>query len=316
MRTLSKRLLVLVVFVASALGCGVEPGTAPDTEASLAGDGAGRSSHHHYVFKSFDPPGSVLTFPTGINNNGLISIQYVDAAGQWHAATLKHGRYTFIDMPGESGTLAGAPNMQGQVPLAYVTQDGTFHQAVYSRGNFTVLPDAPGFANISPSGMNARGHICGVVWTDTVTVYAYLWNGSAFTVFAYPADGVVFTACAGFNNHDQIVGQYNTSDGLIHGFLKEGDSYTEIAFPGETSTAALSINNSGVIVGQHGNAGPGPFGFAIGSGGFVLRHGVYSPLDYPGAPYSFPLGINDTGQIVGTWQDDTGTLHGYLATRL
>ena len=68
-----------------------------------------------------------------------------------------------------------------------------------------------------------------------------------------------------------------------------------------------------MIVGLYGEAGAGPFGFAVGSHGFVLRKGVYFPLDYPGALTSFPFGINDTGQIVGVYQDGAGTFHGYLA---
>jgi hypothetical protein len=101
---------------------------------------------------------------------------------------------------------------------------------------------------------------------------------------------------------------------VIHGYLKDGDHYTEIAFPGAPNTAAFGINDSGVVVGLYGNAGSGPYGFAVGSRGFILQKGLYSPLDYPGAATSFPIGINDTGQIVGVYQDAAGTFHGYLAT--
>jgi uncharacterized membrane protein len=145
-------------------------------------------------------------------------------------------------------------------------------------------------------------------------VHSYVWDGAAYTIFDHPASDILFTLAFGINNHDQLVGQYNTSDGVIHGFLKDGDRYTEIADPGVPNTAAFGINNSGVIVGLSGEAGEGPYGFAVGSHGFVLRKGVYSPLDYPGAVSSFPLGINDLSQIVGVYVDAAGTYHGYLAT--
>ena len=63
-----------------------------------------------------------------------------------------------------------------------------------------------------------------------------------------------------------------------------------------------------------GDAGPGPFGFAVGSRGFLLSKGRFTTLDYPGSVSIFPLGLNDTGQIVGVYMDGAGMFHGYLAT--
>jgi hypothetical protein len=111
-----------------------------------------------YVFASFDPPGSVATFPVGINNNGLITLQYNDAAGIPHSSLLKDGRYTLIDPPGTTGSLVSSPNMEGQVALSYfigASWPAPGHVAVYTRGLYTYLPDAPGYLNTSPSAINA-----------------------------------------------------------------------------------------------------------------------------------------------------------------
>jgi uncharacterized membrane protein len=268
-----------------------------------------------YVFTSFDPPGSVQTFPIGINDSGLISMQYNDAAGTIHTATLEDGEYTVIDVPGAAATLASAANQRDQVALGYVNDpDFYMHQAVWTRGRYAYLPDATGFLNVSPSGMNAKGDIVGVVWSDAfVVVRGYIWNGESYVIFDHPASDILYTLPFGINNRGQIVGQYNTGDGVIHGFLKDGDAYTEIAFPGAPNTTANGISNSGILVGLYGEAGAGPYGFATGSRGYVLRGGVYSTLDYPGALTSFPLGVNDVGEIVGVYQDQEGVFHGYLA---
>ena len=231
--------------------------------AALAAGPPDHPSTQQYVYTSFDPPGSVATFPIGINNNGLIAIQYNDADGiehsvtlkcrereesnngliaiQYndahgieHACTLKDGAYTVVDVPNAYGTGISAPDMEGQVALGYFNNtDFNIHSAVYMRGRYTYQPDAPGYSNTSPSAMNAAGHISGTVWNGPfVVVHGYIWDGKSYTIFDHPASDVSYTLAFGINDHGDLVGQYNTSDGVIHGFLKEGHTYTEVKFPG------------------------------------------------------------------------------------
>ncbi len=277
-----------------------------------------RAAETRYAFTSFDPPGSVVTFPVGINNNGVIALQYNEEDGSAHSATLKDGVYTIIDVPGTAGTLVSAPNMEGQIVLGYWNlPDGFMHTALYTRGSYDLLPDVPGSQNTSPSAINARGDISGVAWSgDFVLVHGYIWDGASYTVFDHPNTDIPQTLAFGINNRGQIVGQYTMENGESHAFLKDGDAYTEIAFPGAANTAAFGINDSGEIVGLYGDAGPGPFGFAVGSQGFILSKGVFTTLAYPGAESSFPLAINDTGEIVGVYVDAQGGFHGYLATAI
>jgi uncharacterized membrane protein len=270
-----------------------------------------------YLFTSFDPPGSIITFPFGINNTGLIAIQYVDGNGTNHAATLKDGVYKVIDVPGAEGTLASAPNNSGQVVLTYFGADFVYHAALFSRGQFTAVPDVPGEQNNSASAINDRGEIDGVAWTGSPfgVVHSYIFDGRTYTLFDHPLTDIPQTIAGELNDRGQIVGQYNMQSGAIHGFLRDADGvFTEIAFPGAPNTAAFGINNSGDIVGLWGEAGTGPFGFAVGSQGFLLSKGRFTTVAYPGAVSSFPLGLNDIGQLVGVYTDAQGTFHGYLAT--
>ena len=275
------------------------------------------ATNHEYVFTPFDAPDSVFTFPIGINNNGLITMQYLGGNdSRFHSATLRNGTYTIIDVPDASDTLVSAPNMQGQVALGYYLQgEVVMHAAVYTRGSYAFLPDVPGELNTSPSALNAGGQISGVTWSDNFyVVHGYLWDGSVYNIFDHPDTDIPQTLAMGLNNQGQIVGQYTKMNGEIHGFFKDGDNYTEIAFPGEPNTVAYGINNSGEIVGLCGVAGPGPNGFAVGSQGFILSKGIYTKLVYPESASSFPLGINDTGGIVGVYMGEDGVFHGYLAT--
>jgi hypothetical protein len=207
--------------------------------------------------------------------------------------------------------------MEGQVALAYSQEDGLLHAAVYMRGSHSFLPDVPDQLNTSPSAMNARGQISGTTWSDNFyVVHGNIWDGSSYNLFDHPNTDIPQTLAMGLNNRGQIVGQYTKVNGEIHGFLKDGDTYTEIAFPGEPNTVAYGINNSGEIVGLCGEAGAGPNAFAVGSHVFVFSKGVFTKLVYPNSLSSFPLGINDTGDIVGVYMDEDGMFHGYLATTI
>ena len=70
-------------------------------------------------------------------------------------------------------------------------------------------------------------------------------------------------------------------------------TYTQIDFPGATTTFCTGINLAGDVVGGY---------YANGvAHGFLLSGGIFTTLDYPGASYTAATGINDDGQIVGQY---------------
>ncbi len=109
---------------------------------------------------------------------------------------------------------------------------------------------------------------------------------------------------SGINDKGQIVGTYQ-SNGVIEGFIDTSGEFTNIQVPGETSTFAYGINNSGQAVGDFirtdGN-----------SHGFLYTGGVLTTIDAPGAQQTFAVGINDTGQIVGSYFGADLISHGLL----
>jgi probable HAF family extracellular repeat protein len=68
--------------------------------------------------------------------------------------------------------------------------------------------------------------------------------------------------------------------------------FTQIDFPGASSTFVNSINNSGQVVGTYRDS-------ADLAHGFLFSGGVFTQLDFPGSPETFANGINNAGAIVG-----------------
>lgn len=164
--------------------------------------------------------------------------------------------------------------------------------------------------------------------------------------------GATLTDAWGINNRGTIVGSSVDGSGITHGWLRQGNTYTQLDIPGALNTVPFGINDRGMIVGSfddplthgflqdHGKvisydvALPGSTStqfnrtndigdiiglFLDGSGaqhGFVLQgelRGPFVQLDYPGAIETRPWGINKVGQIVGRYADANGVEHGFLA---
>jgi probable HAF family extracellular repeat protein len=117
------------------------------------------------------------------------------------------------------------------------------------------------------------------------------------------------THLTSINASGQIVGYFSNGaveNGIHHGFLYSGGTYTTIDPPGSTYTDVYSINASGEIVGSYQDASVGA------SHGFVDNAGTYTTLDAPGATQTNALAINDLGHVAGTYTDSNGQYHGFL----
>jgi YVTN family beta-propeller protein len=113
---------------------------------------------------------------------------------------------------------------------------------------------------------------------------------------AFDAPGSVDTTATGNNNHRQIVGSFQDSLGIRHGYLRRADgSFVTIDPPGSIFTVAVGINDAGTIVGEW-QASTGAFhGFSRSASG------VYKTVDFPGAADSVLIGINEAGDTVGAY---------------
>jgi probable HAF family extracellular repeat protein len=119
------------------------------------------------------------------------------------------------------------------------------------------------------------------------------------------------TIANSINANGQIVGYYQDSNHVQHGFLDNNGIYTTIDPPGSVGTIATAINSGGQIVGVYDPVGGGP------PLGFLDNNGIYTTIDPPGSKQfvDADLSINKTGQIVGTYRDGNGVDHGFLYSK-
>jgi uncharacterized membrane protein len=106
--------------------------------------------------------------------------------------------------------------------------------------------------------------------------------------------------------------------GLVSGLLSTeanaaGATFTTIDFPNATSTAALSINSDGDIVGRYDAATDG------NTHGYLrTRRGRFITLDFPHAKFTVATGINSHDVIVGQYRlstDPAVARHGFVRSR-
>src|SRR5262249_807060 len=119
-----------------------------------------------------------------------------------------------------------------------------------------------------------------------------------------PPDSV-YALSLDMNDAGQIVGYYQDSNHIQHGFLYSGGNYTTLDPPGSADPIPSDINASGQIIGTYF------FGSSGGQLGFLYSHGVYTTLDV--GTRTDPTDINDKGQVVGDFITiGDGHQHGFL----
>jgi hypothetical protein len=261
--------------IATTLNGGPNPqGTSVGTETDTSGVIHGFTLTKQNVFTPFDPPGSTSTTPNGINPLGVIVGGYVDSTGVTHGFILRGGQYTTIDFQGALFTTLGGLGPSGTIV-----------------GSYSSVSTNP-LCNNGPSGACHSFQIS---------------NEGVFTSFDPP--GATSSSASSVNPFGAVVGNYNDSSGVGHGYLLEHGTYTAIDFPGATSTFVGYNNAEGDIVGEYPGNGVTNFGHA-----FLLSNGVFASFDIPGAIFTDAAGINPSGIIVGPYFDSAVVEHGFIRT--
>jgi len=151
----------------------------------------------------------------------------------------------------------------------------------------------------------------GIYKTNTNNFHGYRYKDNntgsdTYDILAHP-DAVSSwgTRATGVNEDGVVVGAYEDSNGVFHGFKWDGSNYTNIDFSGANYTKAVDINNNGVIVGFYEDS----------SGdihGFKKDGSTWTTIDYDeNAVMTLVAGISDDGFIVGNYQDSSGDVHGF-----
>jgi hypothetical protein len=291
-----------------------------------------------YQFTVIDGPGSFGTNVYGISNNGLVSGTYLDAAGYYHGFVMcishrnghasgqylassfnpgcprsawQEGTLVTVDHPGSLDTLLGPANSSGVIIANYdnlITGSAAFYDV--RSGTWHPLPDIPGTFFNTGNGINNAGTVTGSAYDANFNnALGWVWDGSAYSFFSAPGATGAGTYSSGINSRGQIVGDFEDSSGVRHGFFREGIGLTIIDVPGARDTVTLSINTQGEIVGYYGDRSNDV------RHGLILRRGRVITVDYPpGTANTWITYINDAGELAGYYQDSTGVQHGFIAT--
>src|SRR5579875_2840511 len=235
----------------------------------------------NYASENF--PGSAQTQVTGLNDRGV-------TVGFWSGmnnATMVNDNHGFW------------------------ARNGVFHNADFPAGK-PATPPADQLLGVN-DGDVAVGFYTDAQGNDHG--YAYSIETGRYSTVTDPHAPAASLTAAAINNHGDVAGFYaNPATGNTDGFLKRGGRFTDLAFPGASSTMALGVNDHDEVVGVA----------TIGSGSNAVMHGFtwmpghgFTVVDDPGGAGTTTInGLNNTGDLVGFYVDGQGNTDGFLATPL
>lgn len=286
------------------------------------------------MFVSFDVPGSQLTAPSVINNEGTIIGYFLEATGYGHGfMRVRDGTITVIDDP-DAGTAAlsstqpNGINDLGAIVGTYADTNGGNHGFLREPNGSFITIDAPGTSEgtviaTQCTSINIEGEI-GCQYLDTAGTWHALLRypgGTMVTVDAPGAgvgggDGGTFTGFTqAVNALGQMTGEYADPNNGYHGYLRNAaGKFVEFTVPGggtnnANGTYPYSLNILGTVT-----------GFSFDPNGNVtafvrFADGTLDSFQAPGEEGfgTWAFGNNDLNQLTGFYYDASGTGHGYIA---
>jgi uncharacterized membrane protein len=215
-------------------------------------------------------------------------------------------KITEIHPPDELQIIVNGINNAGVKVGAYQDKGTAFHGFMLKGNKFTDIDDPNGYETHC-RGINSDGAVAIVgdyYVSSEDTNIGFLYKNGTFTDIPGPA-GSLTAVASGINNNGDIVGSYEDSSFLWHGFLLRGTTYTTLDAPDSTDTDAHGIDNKGNIV---LNSGAG----SCAGCAWLFNGKTYKKINVPGALASFPQGLSNNGDIVYEWMDAGYIVHGAL----
>ncbi|MGI8891186.1 MAG: hypothetical protein ACR2G0_10450 [Chthoniobacterales bacterium] len=251
------------------------------------------------IVASFDYPGAIYTYVTGVNNRGDVSGAYQVLSGA-SAGFIRYadGSYSAPIMhPKAFATVLTGINNTGTVSGFYTTSaNGNAHGFLYSNSAFEDISTGP------VNGVNDAGNFCGLSGRQ-----GYVSIDGVITTFN--VGGSTYTYAIGINDLNQTAG-FTITLADVFGFRRDVDGTTLWPIrPAEfTDIYLYGIDDHGRMVGE-----------ALESDG-VLIHGFlfysshqFAVFDYPGSTgFTTFNGLNDRGLICGNYNDNSGNGHAFI----
>jgi probable HAF family extracellular repeat protein len=252
-------------------------------------------------YREFEAPSPrVELFPSGINDEGYVTGEYIRPDRESGFVRDGRGRISTFDVPGARGTEAVKINDRRQIVGRYsddtpfVDDSTRVRGYIRDRGKTTTI-DAPGAVHTLPTAINDRGDVVGYFVDSGGTTHGFVWRDGGFSTLDVP--GAKAPTPVDINDRGDVVGVYLDAAGAPKGFLLSKGRYRTITAPGAPTTIPFGINDDGRIVGYTADDlnQTGARGFLLSEG----PDGPFTPISFPGAPKTVALGISDRGDIVG-----------------
>jgi uncharacterized membrane protein len=221
-----------------------------------------------FRFKTVVVPKALQTSIYGINNNGAMVGYYINEMGAIHGLLLATGEVTNIDDPNSAfGTEALNANSNGTIVGEYIT--------------------------------DSEGDVAGFIYENGLF-------RDVIPVNLVPNTGCLESFASGINDSGEIVGNCNL-DGVVHGYLWNGEKYIFLDYPGANNfTLAWGINNAGLVTLQWIDSNGNYEGATYNS----VTQEYSAPINVPGAAQTFIHSINNAGDIVFSSYDASGNSYG------
>lgn len=221
----------------------------------------------NFVNENF--PGSVQTQVTGVNDADITvgfwsSMNNADNTNDNTGFYRIDGQYHSVAFPTSSNAnppvnqLLGI-NDDGEAVGFYTDANGANHGYTYSiRSHRFHTVNVSGATSVTAAGVNGDGDIAGFFTGSNGAQDGFLLSeGGRQTVLAYP--GATMTQALGVNDHDEVVGVYQTGTGngaQTHGFTwtRSGSFQTVDDPKGVGATTVNGVNDQGDLVGFYTDA--------------------------------------------------------------
>jgi probable HAF family extracellular repeat protein len=115
----------------------------------------------------------------------------------------------------------------------------------------------------------------------------------------------LWTRAYGISNHGWVVGDFADESNRRHGFVYDGQRFTQLDYPGAAFTIPNDIDDSGRVVGTFYDSARVPHGF-------LYFQGSFTRIDFPGSADTFVRSINSRGDFVGMYDALQEITHGFI----
>jgi probable HAF family extracellular repeat protein len=212
-----------------------------------------------------------------------------------------------LHLPGNAAgfdTVEAINDIGAIVGTATPANEQTFNAFLFFNGKFTPFM-FPGSLRTAAHDINNHAQIVGEYADRLDNLHGFVVHSGGFRTIDVP--GTSFTVVEGINDFGDMVGIFlnDSNQGFATSFLLHKGKFTKFSFPGADpgTTGAMSINNSGVIVGT--------YLLKSDRHGFMVKNGHFSSIDFPGAAETQVFKISNDGDIVGTYSMPFGVSNGF-----